>query len=306
MNDFYRIKSERYITISNDFLKDKNLSNKTKGVLAMILALPDNWDFSIKGMVSITKDGEASLRTAINELKKEGYCIDKPVRINGKIARWKYYFSGEKITESLLCDFLKVENLNVENRAQYNNIINEENIKNKENRLSNDNQKAEYSDDFLEFWKLYDYPRGKKTAYTRWRNLSKKDREAAIAAVPAYLEDCVRNFRTKQYPATYLNKRTFEDDFSSKGKLRIYDPLDTDSDEKKRFKAWMRATHPEIENTALPLSYEDYMELVKDEEYGGVDVVESALVAIESEIWKYRKTDIRYVIRRMIENGGQL
>ena len=135
MNDFYRLKSEHYTTIANEFLKDKELSNKAKGVLAMILALPDNWDFSIKGMVSIIKDGEASLRSAINEMKDKRYCVVKPVRINGKIARWKYYFSGEIITdameESLLCDFQQVENQQVENQAQYNNIDNDNNKKNK-------------------------------------------------------------------------------------------------------------------------------------------------------------------------------
>ena len=134
MSDFERVKSDTFVTIANSFLKDKNLSNKAKGVLAMILSLPDSWDFSIKGMVKITKDGEASLRAAINEMKENGYCAMKQVRVDNKIARWKYLFSGEKLTESLLCDFLQVENLNEENRAQYN--INKENNKENNNSLS--------------------------------------------------------------------------------------------------------------------------------------------------------------------------
>jgi hypothetical protein len=134
MSDFERVKSDVFVTIANSFLKDKNLSNKAKGVLAMILSLPDSWDFSIKGMVKITKDGEASLRAAINEMKENGYCAMKQVRVDNKIARWKYLFSGEKLTESLLCDFLQVENLNEENRAQYN--INKENKKENNNSLT--------------------------------------------------------------------------------------------------------------------------------------------------------------------------
>lgn len=134
MSDFERVKSDIFVTIANSFLKDKNLSNKAKGVLAMILSLPDSWDFSIKGMVKITKDGEASLRAAINEMKENGYCAMKQVRVDNKIARWKYLFSGEKLTESLLCDFLQVENLNKENRAQYN--INKENNNINNNSLS--------------------------------------------------------------------------------------------------------------------------------------------------------------------------
>ena len=81
MSDFERVKSDIFVTIANSFLKDKNLSNKAKGVLAMILSLPDSWDFSIKGMVKITKDGEASLRAAINEMKENGYCAMKQVRV---------------------------------------------------------------------------------------------------------------------------------------------------------------------------------------------------------------------------------
>ena len=121
MADFEIIRSENFVTIANKFLRDKNLSNKAKGVLAMILALPPKWDFSIKGMVAITKDGESCLRAAINEMKENGYCAMKPVRINNKIARWKYLFSGDKLSEKQLCDFLQVENLNLENQAQYNN-----------------------------------------------------------------------------------------------------------------------------------------------------------------------------------------
>lgn len=138
MNDFERIKSDSFVTIANTFLKDKNLSNKAKGVLAMILALPDDWDFSIKGMVAVTKDGEASLRSAINEMRENGYCAMKPVRISNKIARWKYLFSGEKLSEKLLCDFLQVEKLNVENQAQYNKVsnINKYSIEKEDNNKS--------------------------------------------------------------------------------------------------------------------------------------------------------------------------
>lgn len=150
MNDLFRIKSDKYVTIANAFLKDKELSNKAKGVLAMILALPDDWDFSIAGMVAITKDGETSFRAAINELKEHNYCIMQPVKIAGKYARWKYYFSGDVITEEQLNDFLLVEkplveNPKVENQGQYNNILNENNKENKkgDNNKSLSHKKGE-------------------------------------------------------------------------------------------------------------------------------------------------------------------
>ena len=305
MNEFFRIKSKEYATIPNTFLKDRNLSNKAKGVLAMILALPDDWDFSIKGMVSVTKDGEASLRTAINELKQQEYCYVQPVRIAGKIARWKYYFSGEKITESLLCDFLKVENLKVENRAQYNNIINKESTKLKDysdchysnNNPSNPKAQDEELDFEQSFYKLYPLKKGKPCAERAWKKLSQKDRQAAIDKLPAYIADCVTNKRSFKYPATYLNQRTWEDDFGVRQKISFYDPLDSDSDEKRRFKAWMRLNYPEIENTALPLSYEDYMAMIKD---SSVDAISTYLEEVNAEIFKYRKSDIAWVVRQRI------
>lgn len=158
MADFEIVRSDSFVTIANTFLKDKNLSNKAKGVLAMILALPPTWDFSIKGMVAITKDGEASLRAAINEMKDNGYCAMKPVRINNKIARWKYLFSGEKLSEKLLCDFLKVENLNIENLNKENqtqNNIYKENY-NKENNSLSQTACAERNCLQEEYYKLMD------------------------------------------------------------------------------------------------------------------------------------------------------
>lgn len=306
MADFEIIRSENFVTIANTFLRDKNLSNKAKGVLAMILALPPTWDFSIKGMVAITKDGESSLRAAINEMKENGYCAMKPVRINNKIARWKYLFSGEKLSEKLLCDFLQVENLNLENQVQYNNILNNGSSidtptikENKNKRLSNDNQKVEYSDDFLNFWALYDYPKDKKTAYSRWRHLNKESKELAVKAIPAYFEDCARNNRCKQHPATYLNKRTFEDDFNVQGKIAFYDVLPTDSEQEKKFKNWMRTSYPNIENTALPLSYGDFMSLYTD---FGTEEIKNQLEAINANIGKYKYSDINAIIRGNLED----
>ena len=99
MNEFLRIKSREYTTIPNHFLRDKSLSCKAKGVLSMILALPDDWDFSVKGMVSIIKDGESALRSAITELRNQGYCVMSRPKENGKYTKVVYVFSGEPITE---------------------------------------------------------------------------------------------------------------------------------------------------------------------------------------------------------------
>jgi hypothetical protein len=64
----------------------------------------------------------------------------------------------------------------------------------------------------------------------------------------------------------------------------------------------MRTNYPEIEETALPLSFEDYMQLVKGDH---VEDVTNALTDIHNEIYKYRKSDIAQVVKSMIPNDEE-
>lgn len=66
-------KKENYTIISNYHLQDKNLSNKAKGLLTIMLSLPPSWDMTLKGLVSLSSDGIDAIRTTISELEKNGY-----------------------------------------------------------------------------------------------------------------------------------------------------------------------------------------------------------------------------------------
>ena len=66
-------KTKDYTVMSNYHLRDKNMSLKAKGLLSVILALPDDWDYSIAGLVAICKESETSVKTALSELKEFGY-----------------------------------------------------------------------------------------------------------------------------------------------------------------------------------------------------------------------------------------
>ena len=76
-------------------------------------------------------------------------------------------------------------------------------------------QAEEVEQMFKVFWEAYDYKRGKDKAWTAWKRLSKRDREAALAGVEAYKADCDRFDRAQLYPQGYLNQRRWEDDFNS-------------------------------------------------------------------------------------------
>lgn len=66
-------KTSNYTVMSNYHFKDKNLSLKGKGLLSLMLSLPDSWDYSIAGLCTICKENETAIKSALNELKKCGY-----------------------------------------------------------------------------------------------------------------------------------------------------------------------------------------------------------------------------------------
>ena len=68
-------KNKNYTVMSNTHLKDKNLSLKAKGLISVMLSLPDNWNYSIAGLVAICKENETAIKSALNELKINGYLI---------------------------------------------------------------------------------------------------------------------------------------------------------------------------------------------------------------------------------------
>lgn len=74
MSTVFRVqKNANYTTMSNYHLKDKRLSYKAKGLLSVILSLPDEWDYSLKGLSYIANDGIDSVRSTVKELEKFGY-----------------------------------------------------------------------------------------------------------------------------------------------------------------------------------------------------------------------------------------
>ncbi len=292
---------DNFYIINSWMIDELNLSGIELQVFAIIWSLSrGEKQMYIAGnahLVRMTKKSEPTIIAALKKLCEKKLIEKIPVVVN-KVER-NYYKAINQGTKESLGGYLK--NLSGGTKkilAPNNKEIYKEN--NKENkRLSNDNQKNEYSDDFLNFWALYDYPKDKKTAYSRWRHLNKESKELAVKAIPAYFEDCARNNRCKQHPATYLNKRTFEDDFNVQGKIAFYDVLPTDSEQEKKFKNWMRTSYPNIENTALPLSYADFMSLY--EEYG-TEEVKAQLEAINANIGKYKYSDINAVIRGNLED----
>lgn len=68
-------KNHSYTVMANHHLRDERLSLKSKGLLSLILSLPDDWRISIEGMTQFSADGKDAIRSAIRELTDAGYII---------------------------------------------------------------------------------------------------------------------------------------------------------------------------------------------------------------------------------------
>lgn len=68
-------KTVDYTVMSNAHFKEKEMSLKAKGLLSLMLSLPDNWDYSIAGLVAICKENETAIKSTLNELKSFGYLV---------------------------------------------------------------------------------------------------------------------------------------------------------------------------------------------------------------------------------------
>ena len=88
----FRIEKTRdYTVMSNHHLRDMALSLKAKGLLSLMLSLPENWDYTMKGLSRICKDGIDSISGGIRELEEHGYLIRERVRgANGQLGSIEY------------------------------------------------------------------------------------------------------------------------------------------------------------------------------------------------------------------------
>ncbi len=98
-------KNENYTVLSNYHFKEKEMSLKAKGLLSLMLSLPDAWDYSAAGLVKLSKDGKDSVNGALKELETFGYLKrSQAYNSNGTFGGYNY-----EIYESPNAD-IKTEN----------------------------------------------------------------------------------------------------------------------------------------------------------------------------------------------------
>ena len=136
-------KSKNFTTINNEFIFNKNLSLKAKGLLCHLLALPNDWKLYVEEVEKWSTDGKSAIYSAFKELTSNGYMKRKQIRDKGKIVSWDYI-----VFEKPHTDFQEIEKLDVENQPLLNTNI----------KLNTNNTKTERDYPFelnLDAWELW-------------------------------------------------------------------------------------------------------------------------------------------------------
>ena len=90
----FRIERTRdYTVMSNHHLRNANLSLKAKGLLSMMLSLPEDWNYTTRGLAKICKEGVDAIGAALRELEAAGYIVRHKLRDSqGRISDTEYGF----------------------------------------------------------------------------------------------------------------------------------------------------------------------------------------------------------------------
>lgn len=146
MANFEIHKTNNYIVIGNYHLKDQKLSLKAKGLLSLMLSLPADWNYSIQGLINICIENETAIKTALGELKENGYLqIEKIMPDNTLSGKIEYVYHIYEKPQKQEGDFLGLENLAVENPTL--NITNKDNTNKYISMKENTKRNEDYSSD---------------------------------------------------------------------------------------------------------------------------------------------------------------
>lgn len=146
MSVFRIYKNNNYTSMSNYHLRDKNISLKAKGLLSVMLSLPDDWDYSINGLCSILKECQTAVKSALDELQEFGYLkITKKLPDETPSGRIEYEYNIFEVPQDIEIqevekqgvEILGVEFQGVENHVQLN--TNKQNTK----KLNTDKQNTD-------------------------------------------------------------------------------------------------------------------------------------------------------------------
>lgn len=191
-------KNKNYTTISNYHLREKNMSLKAKGLLTLMLSLPEEWDYSISGLVAICKENITAIRSALKELEEFGYL--KIIKTKNDKGQFEYIYDIFEFAEH---EKPHIENLYMGNKPQLNtnnkntnnkkeNTLSIERVKESERETHSHTPKKEKKKSEKKAEKKPKTKPEKKQIYGEFKNVFLSDTEIAILKT--------------EYPGEYLEK----------------------------------------------------------------------------------------------------
>lgn len=129
-------KTKDYTVMGNTHFREKQMTLRAKGLLSLMLSLPDDWDYSIAGLCTLSKDGRDSVMNALKELENFGYLVrTKTTDEKGHFSGYDYNVyeepqAGKPITETPCSENPNTGKPNTGNPQQLNtNILNTKSTK---------------------------------------------------------------------------------------------------------------------------------------------------------------------------------
>lgn len=186
----YRIhKEDNFVIIDKAFLLNEEISLKAKGLLALLLSYPDNWQFYKAEIVQHTTDKENSLNSGLKELIENGYIVRKQRKDeNGKFEGYEYHVYEKPSTEKP-----STEKPSTEKPI----LLNNKNTKNKNTKTT---PSPELVSEFKEWYSKYPHPRNEQQTMKNYINTRKTySAEQLMTALNNYLAEIEEQHTDKRY-----------------------------------------------------------------------------------------------------------
>lgn len=218
-------RTQGYTVMSNYHLRDTRLSLKSVGLLSKMLSLPPEWDYTIRGLSNICKEGRDAIRAAIEELEEAGYVRRSQKHAeNGRFVGNEYVIYESPLPENPSAVFPLTENTAQINKDILNTKLYTPPIvppqgetPEKPRRRSRKTKEAPdwKPERFEKFWEAYPKGKSKQAAISAWDALKPDDSMLHAMALGLMRDMGSDQWKDPHYiphASTWINQRRWEDE----------------------------------------------------------------------------------------------